>query len=119
MKVNEIAADLLGAGGFSVTVPLVEGENVLEATAVGVTGQTVVSRITVVRKMGGAEQPEMAKGGLRRLLDGRGPRGDGAAGPESRALAASAGVAFGLNGGWCGLALVGASPGQASQPRAP
>ncbi len=64
VKVNEVAAELLGAGGFSVTVPLVEGANVLEATAIGVTGQTAVARITLNRKMGGAvEEPGKAKGG--------------------------------------------------------
>lgn len=64
VTVNGIAAELLGAGGFSVTVPLVEGSNVLEATAVGVTTQTVVGRITVIRKLGGVvDEPPMAKGG--------------------------------------------------------
>ncbi|MDP2269142.1 MAG: N-acetylmuramoyl-L-alanine amidase [Archangium sp.] len=62
VKVNEVAAELLGAGGFSATVPLVEGENVLEATAIGVTGQSAVARITVTRKVS-AMEPGMAKGG--------------------------------------------------------
>ncbi len=62
VKVNEVAAELIGAGGFSVTVPLVEGDNVLEATAIGVTGQSAVARITLIRKMS-AMEPGMAKGG--------------------------------------------------------
>lgn len=49
--VNGVTAELLGAGGFSVTVPLVEGENVIDAVATGVTGQTVSGRVTVTRKL--------------------------------------------------------------------
>ena len=64
VKVNDVAAELLGAGGFSVTVPVVEGSNVLEATAQGVTGQTVVGRITLIRKLGGTTAaPGKVKGG--------------------------------------------------------
>jgi hypothetical protein len=63
VTVNGASAELLGAGGFSATVPLVEGENVLEATAAGVTGQTVVGRITVTRKTGGTTDMAPAKGG--------------------------------------------------------
>lgn len=65
VTVNGISAELLGAGGFSVTVPLVDGSNTIEATAVGVTGQTVLGRITVIRQMSGAvtEPPAMVKGG--------------------------------------------------------
>lgn len=64
VTVNDVAAELIGAGGFSATVPLVEGSNVLEATALGVTGQTAVARITLIRKLGGAmEGPGMVKGG--------------------------------------------------------
>ncbi|MDP1829594.1 MAG: N-acetylmuramoyl-L-alanine amidase [Archangium sp.] len=63
VDVNGIAAELLGAGGFSVTLPLVEGSNVLQATAIGVTSQSVVARITVIRKLGGAPDGGMVKGG--------------------------------------------------------
>jgi hypothetical protein len=50
VKVNEVPAQLMGSGGFSATVPLVEGSNVIEATAEGVTGQTAVGRLTLLRK---------------------------------------------------------------------
>ncbi len=64
VTVNGISAELLGAGGFSVTVPLVEGPNDLEATAIGVTSQSVVGRITVIRKLAGAPvETGMVKGG--------------------------------------------------------
>jgi hypothetical protein len=63
VDVNGIAAELLGAGGFSVTVPLVEGSNVLQGTAVGVTGQSVVARITIIRKLGGALDGGTVMGG--------------------------------------------------------
>ncbi len=49
VTVNDVAGELLGAGGFSVTVPLTLGENVLEAVATGTTGQTVVARLRLVR----------------------------------------------------------------------
>ena len=63
VKVNDVAAELLGAGGFSVTVPLVEGANTVEATAIGVTLQTVTGRLTLNRKLGGAANGGMVKGG--------------------------------------------------------
>ncbi len=49
--VNDVTAELLGAGGFSVTLPLVEGENVINATATGITGQTLTGRLTLNRKL--------------------------------------------------------------------
>lgn len=58
-----VNAELLGAGGFSVTVPLVEGPNVIDALATGVTGQTVSARLTLHRKLGGGPNDGAAKGG--------------------------------------------------------
>ncbi len=66
VTVNGVGAELLGAGGFSATVPLVDGSNTIEATATGVTGQTLVGRITVIRQMSAPpvmENPAMVKGG--------------------------------------------------------
>jgi N-acetyl-anhydromuramyl-L-alanine amidase AmpD len=54
VAVNGVAGELLGSGGFSATVPLVEGVNVLEATASGVGGERLSARITVTRKSVGA-----------------------------------------------------------------
>ena len=51
VTVNGVTAELLGAGGFSATVPLVEGDNVIEAVATGVNAQTVSGRVTVKRKV--------------------------------------------------------------------
>jgi uncharacterized protein (TIGR03382 family) len=45
--VNGQTAELVGAGGFSATVPLTEGENVLTATASGIAGESAVGRLTV------------------------------------------------------------------------
>jgi hypothetical protein len=61
VTVNGVAGELLGAGGFSVTVPLALGENVLEAVATGTTGQTVVARLTLHRVTPGADaaKPEV------------------------------------------------------------
>jgi hypothetical protein len=65
VSVNGVSAELLGAGGFSATVPLVDGSNTIEASVVGVTGQTLVGRITVTRQMSApaVEEPPMVKGG--------------------------------------------------------
>ncbi len=64
VTVNGVAAELLGAGGFSVTLPLTEGANVIEATAVGVTNQTSSARITVNHPGASATQePGKVKGG--------------------------------------------------------
>ncbi|MEW5742998.1 MAG: N-acetylmuramoyl-L-alanine amidase [Myxococcota bacterium] len=72
VAVNGVAGELLGSGGFSATVPVVEGENVIEAVASGVGGERVSARITVTRKLVGAgpgpssnnvPQEEGAKGG--------------------------------------------------------
>jgi len=62
--VNDVTAELLGAGGFSVTLPMTEGENVIIATATGTTGQTVSARLTLNRKLVmGATDASMVKGG--------------------------------------------------------
>lgn len=63
--VSGVTAELLGAGGFSVTVPLVEGDNALEAVASGVSGQTVSARLNVTRKlvMGGKNLHDGGAGG--------------------------------------------------------
>jgi uncharacterized protein (TIGR03382 family) len=47
VQVNGQAAELVGAGGFSATVPLEEGENVLTSTAAGIAGESAVGRLTV------------------------------------------------------------------------
>lgn len=61
--VNSVTAELLGAGGFSVTVPLLEGANLVEATATGVTGQTVSAKLTLHRKLLGGGEAGRVKGG--------------------------------------------------------
>ncbi len=67
VKVNGVTSELLGAGGFAATVPLVEGANVIEAVAAGVRGETLSARITVTRKAAGAVIPgpgdQSARGG--------------------------------------------------------
>ncbi len=50
VKVNGSAAELVGAGGFSATVQLTSGSNVIEAVASGISGESVSARITVVSK---------------------------------------------------------------------
>lgn len=50
VQVNGANAELLGAGGFSATVPLVEGANVITALATGTTGQTLTASLTIHRK---------------------------------------------------------------------
>lgn len=55
--VNGVRAELLGAGGFSATVPLAEGDNLIEAVATGVSGQQLSARMTVKRVLPGAGQP--------------------------------------------------------------
>lgn len=57
VKVNGVQAELLGAGGFTATVPLVEGANTLEALATGVLGETVLGRIQVTRKAASSVGP--------------------------------------------------------------
>ncbi|MDX2012257.1 MAG: N-acetylmuramoyl-L-alanine amidase [Myxococcaceae bacterium] len=47
VQVNGVTAELVGAGGFSATVPLMEGENALTATASGIAGESAVGRLTV------------------------------------------------------------------------
>jgi hypothetical protein len=50
VQVNGANAELLGAGGFSATVPLIEGANVITALASGTTGQTLTASLTIHRK---------------------------------------------------------------------
>lgn len=63
VSVNGVAAELLGAGGFSVTLPLHEGANAIDATAAGVTGQTLAAHITVNHPGPTATDPGKVKGG--------------------------------------------------------
>lgn len=64
VKVNGVAAELLGAGGFTASVPLSEGENTVEAVASGVAGQSVSGRLSVTRKAAGNQlAPTAVKGG--------------------------------------------------------
>lgn len=70
VTVNGAAGELLGSGGFSATVPLTEGANVLEAIASGAGGERVSARITVTRKLVGtgpsnnlAPKDDLGKGG--------------------------------------------------------
>lgn len=51
VTINGVTAELLGAGGFSASVPLVEGDNELTAVATGVTGQTVSGALHLTRKL--------------------------------------------------------------------
>ncbi|MFO0594928.1 MAG: N-acetylmuramoyl-L-alanine amidase [Myxococcaceae bacterium] len=63
VTLNDVSAELLGGGGFSATVPLVEGKNVITATATATTGQTLTATLTLYRKTGATTQPSMVKGG--------------------------------------------------------
>ncbi|MBE2249217.1 MAG: carboxypeptidase regulatory-like domain-containing protein [Myxococcus sp.] len=47
VTLNGAPAELVGAGGFSATVPLVRGANLLEAVATGISGESVSARVTV------------------------------------------------------------------------
>jgi VCBS repeat-containing protein len=49
VRVNGVVATLLDGGGFSATVPLVEGSNTLEVLATGLRGEAVSTRVTVRR----------------------------------------------------------------------
>lgn len=49
VQLEGVTAELLGEGGFMVTVPLSEGANTLTATATGLSGQTVSGTLHVVR----------------------------------------------------------------------
>ncbi|MBS1149627.1 MAG: amidase [Myxococcaceae bacterium] len=52
VKVNGVQAELLGAGGFTATVPVVEGENTLEAIATGLGGESALGKLKIIRKLG-------------------------------------------------------------------
>jgi hypothetical protein len=58
--INGVAADLVGAGSFSATVPLQLGANSIEAVAQGLRGETVSGKLTVTRTSAGSQK---AKGG--------------------------------------------------------
>jgi N-acetyl-anhydromuramyl-L-alanine amidase AmpD len=47
VTVNGNAAELVGAGGFSITLKLTKGANTIDATATGVNGQTVANHMTL------------------------------------------------------------------------
>ncbi len=49
VTVNGQAAELIGAGGFSSTVSLVAGANLIEAVAKGTKGETLTAKMTVNR----------------------------------------------------------------------
>jgi hypothetical protein len=51
VTVNGVTGQTLGSGGFSATVPLVEGDNALTATATGVAGQKVSGILHVTRQL--------------------------------------------------------------------
>lgn len=65
IRVNGVAGELLGGGGFAVTVPLNEGRNFLVAEATGVKGETFRAKLTVNRVAPGgtALVPVAVKGG--------------------------------------------------------
>lgn len=50
VKVNGVTAELVGAGGFSATVPLTRGANLIEAVASGISGESVSGKLTVTWK---------------------------------------------------------------------
>ena len=62
---TDVSAELLGAGGFSATLPLAEGKNVITATATGTTGQTLTATLTLYRASATGQVPEqpMTAGG--------------------------------------------------------
>lgn len=63
VQVNGRAAELVGAGGFSASVPLTKGPNVIDAVATGVNGESVSGRLTVVfQGTGGAPEAEAVVG---------------------------------------------------------
>ncbi len=54
ITISGVAGELLGAGGFAVTVPLEVGENRLEAVATGANGETATKTLTVFRRATGS-----------------------------------------------------------------
>ncbi len=68
VKVNGVQAELLGAGGFTATVPVVEGTNTLEAIATGLGGESALGKLKIIRKLGSnsvpkPKDPMVARGG--------------------------------------------------------
>ncbi len=53
VKINGVQAELLGAGGFTATVPVIEGENTLEAIATGLASESALGKLKIIRKLGG------------------------------------------------------------------
>ncbi len=49
VTVNGVTAELVGAGGFAATIPLIEGANTVEALAVGISGETIVGTMKITR----------------------------------------------------------------------
>jgi N-acetyl-anhydromuramyl-L-alanine amidase AmpD len=60
VTVNGAPAELVGAGGFSATVPLQRGANVIEAVARGISGESVSGKLTVTWNGQGAALPKNA-----------------------------------------------------------
>jgi hypothetical protein len=74
VTVNGVQGQVLGGGGFSCTVPLVEGANTLTANITGVAGETLSGTLHLTRQLitgtGGAQQLNggcSATGGLEGL----------------------------------------------------
>jgi Synergist-CTERM protein sorting domain-containing protein len=68
VKVNGVQAELLGAGGFTATVPVKEGANTLEAVATGLGTESALGTLHITRKlasnsMGQPKDPKAASGG--------------------------------------------------------
>ncbi|MCA2977258.1 MAG: N-acetylmuramoyl-L-alanine amidase [Myxococcaceae bacterium] len=79
VTVNGQPAELVGAGGFSATVPLTPGENAITATATGIGGESATGRLTVrYAKASGAAGPG---GASMDVVGGCGCQGAGAAWP--------------------------------------
>jgi len=58
VKVNGVQGELLGANGFTATVPVIEGENTLEAIAQGLGTETALGKLKIIRKLGGNSVPK-------------------------------------------------------------
>jgi hypothetical protein len=59
VKINGVQGELLGAGGFTATVPVVEGENTLEAIATGLGGESALGKLKIIRKLGSNSIPKV------------------------------------------------------------
>jgi hypothetical protein len=64
VSINGVAGQILGGGGFSCTVPLNEGPNVLVAQVTGVAGQTLAGTLHLQRQLiTGSTGPQQLSGG--------------------------------------------------------